>query len=688
MNSIKWLIGILVSLFALLVIGVVILVNFVNPNDYREQINHAISEKIHKPFAIHGDISWVLFPSLGFKAQNMTVGDRHTKDLYVELNTLEINLQLLPLLHKNVALNALHIDGAQIVLPSDIADTQASAITESSNPAAAMLTIPSLSLKALSIKNANLSKQKPNGTVLWQIKNLTANMTNMSWNKSFPETVNFTFNDPDKNILAKINFKTDININPHTQTIYLSSPKLMIENSGSGLFTGTLHVTMNQLIADLSTQNLSLEKFSGDLNQLSFSGEAIVNHFLNNPTAQGQLALKSNQLNSVLRAFHIALPQMQSESALSNFSLATHFQYDNNQLHADPLTIQLDQATIKGSLASSDLKNLALEINLSVPSFNLGNYLKATNPAEAKKIVLEDSQFNMKLLPPIGAEQSILASTASGSLTIKKLTINDQTLSNLSLLLDAKNQLIKIIKWHSEIWQGAVDASGFLNLQRSTPEFTINPQIQHMEIKNLMALLEPKFKLSGLANVTGSISAAGDSLDTIKQNLGGRLTVRVNNGVLHGMDITYWLKAADNLLHKQALPAKMNNPETNFGTLTATLLMNRGLISNSDLLLAGPTLHVTGQGSIDLPREALNYHLFIAKTNADTGGAHHDVVPLIISGSFDHPSVGLDIEALTKQIVGKALDKEKNQLKKALSSQLAQNQVGQQLGNALDKLFH
>jgi len=690
MKAIKWLIGVLVAVFTLLVIGVVILVNFVNPNDYREQINHVISDKIHKPFAINGEISWVLFPSLGFKAQNMTIGDRHTQDLYVELSTLELNLQLLPLLHKNIALNALHIDGAQIILPSDAHDVNTATQTNGSdNLAAAMLALPDLSLKAFSIKNANLTKQKPNGAVLWQIKNLAEEITELSWDKPFTETADFNFSYPDKNISAKINFKTDMEINTHTQTIRLFSPKLVVENSGSELFTGTIRINMHQLTADLGRENLLLEKLSGNLNQLNFAGEASVNHFLNNPAAQGQLALKSDQLKSFLQSVHITLPQMQSASALSHFALTTHFQYANNQLQANPLTIELDQATINGSITSSDVKNLALEVKLSTPHFDLGNYLKASNPADAKKMTLENSQCNVKLLPPVGNEQSLLASTASGFLTIKKLTINDQSLGNLSLLVDAKNQMIKIIKLHSELWQGAVDASGFINLQHGATEFTLNPQIQHMEIKNLMALLEPKFKISGSVNLNGSINSVGSSLGMIKQNLTGHLNLRVNNGILHGIDISYWLKAADNVLRKQSLPQQPSNPETNFGTLTASLSMNRGLISNPDLLMAGPTLYVTGQGSVNLPSETLNYHLFLAKTNTDTGAAHHDVIPLLISGSFDHPSIDLDLAALTKKIIGKELDKQKDKLlEKALGSQLAQSQVGQQLGDALGKLFH
>jgi hypothetical protein len=103
----------------------------------------------------------------------------------------------------------------------------------------------------------------------------------------------------------------------------------------------------------------------------------------------------------------------------------------------------------------------------------------------------------------------------------------------------------------------------------------------------------------------------------------------------------------------------------------------------------GPTLYVKGQGSIDLPRESLNYHLLLAKTNEDTGDAQNDIIPLLITGSFDHPSVRLDMAALTKQLISSEVGKQKDKLlQKALGSDLAQSPVGQQLGQALGKLFH
>lgn len=690
MKIIKWVIGIVLAVFVLLVIAVVVLVNFVNPNDYRNQINQAISDKIHKPFAIKGDISWVFFPSLGFKAQNMTIGDRQAKDLYVELNILEINLQLLPLLHKNIAVNALRVDGAQVLLPADQDDAQATfSAAENNNPANALFALPQLSLKALSIKNANIVKQKSNGAPLWQIKNLSEEATDLSINQTFPEQVDFTFSYPEKNISANINFKTDLRFDMPAATLQLFSPKLRIENSSNGLLNGTLNFTMKKLLVDLLKQNISAEKFSGDFNQLNFSGQTTVNHFLTNPSAQGNIALSTDHLKAVFDTLHIALPKMQSESALSKFSLTTDFQYDNNQLRADPLTVQLDQATFKGSITSADLKNLAVELNLGVPNLNLSDYLTASDPSGASHINLAGSQLNVKLLPPIG-EQSWLASTVSGSMKVKKLTYNNEVLSNLELGLDAKNQIFNIIKFHSEIWQGMVDATGVVNLQRSAPQFTLNPQIKNMQIKNIMAIVEPKFNLTGLANMNGTINSAGSSLDAIKQNLTGRLAVRVNSGVLHGVDVSYWLKAAQQVLHQQGLPgAQPSNAQTQFGTLTATLVMNQGVVNNSDLLMVGPTLYVKGQGTVDLPRETINYHLFLAKTNEDTRQAHHDVIPLVITGSFDHPSFGLDMAALTQQVVSKVFDKQKDRLlQKALGGQISQSQVGQQLGDALGKLFH
>jgi hypothetical protein len=67
-----------------------------------------------------------------------------------------------------------------------------------------------------------------------------------------------------------------------------------------------------------------------------------------------------------------------------------------------------------------------------------------------------------------------------------------------------------------------------------------------------------------------------------------------------------------------------------------------------------------------------------------TGKQHADVVPLIITGSFDQPKIQPDMAAISKAIL---LNQKDQVVKKVMGEDLANSPLGQQVSGVLGQIL-
>ena len=94
------------------------------------------------------------------------------------------------------------------------------------------------------------------------------------------------------------------------------------------------------------------------------------------------------------------------------------------------------------------------------------------------------------------------------------------------------------------------------------------------------------------------------------KTLDGTVDFKVADGALEGADLWYEIRRARAVLKQQAVPERPSGPpRTPFTALTGTGTMNDGVMKNDDLNVAMQYLKVTGQGTVDLPKNSLDYRL-------------------------------------------------------------------------------
>lgn len=109
MRILKYFIYLIIFIVLFAVATVIGLASYVNPNDYKDQINQQLTQKTGRSVNVNGNIAWSFWPTVGFKFQNVSVAQPLTT-----IREVEVRVRPLPLLKKQIQITSFTLSGIQI----------------------------------------------------------------------------------------------------------------------------------------------------------------------------------------------------------------------------------------------------------------------------------------------------------------------------------------------------------------------------------------------------------------------------------------------------------------------------------------------------------------------------------------------------------------------------------------------
>jgi len=165
-----------------------------------------------------------------------------------------------------------------------------------------------------------------------------------------------------------------------------------------------------------------------------------------------------------------------------------------------------------------------------------------------------------------------------------------------------------------------------------------------LELKTLLADTMDLSRFSGKVTTDVAFLGVGQSVHAIMNSLKGNGSVDVGQGTISGLDL-------DRLL--RGMPG---GGTTVFDSLTGTMVIEKGVMTNQDLLLSLPSVLAKGEGWVGLGARNLDYLFTPQIRSSDDQGL---AVPIRIKGSWDDPSIRPELD----KALGVDLDAEKEKLK-------------------------
>jgi AsmA protein len=674
------------TLVALVIVAVIALLLFVDPNKYRGDIEKAAKEHSSRALTIRGKLELKVFPWLAFGVHDVELSNRpgFGQQPFLTVQNASIGVKLLPLLSSRLQVSRVKLEGAHLNLVSrgeqnnwqDLSESKESEKTPNE---------PSGPPPAISIEGVDVSKTSVDYTD--EVKKSTTQLGNLELHTGRLES------DAARTALEKVELHG-------TYLAQSSATDATAATKGAGAANAAsaggasveapkplaFSLTTSALALDNTAHTLAPAKIQLKVGDVAVDVSVAGEKMSTARVVTGSVSVPSTSARKLLQSLGIAPPITRDPKALSAFALETNFSLTPKQLQLTGLQLTLDDTKVQGTAAVEDLDTSALRFNLNVTQINIDRY-RAPELVE-KAAAAKHPASPAPALPPTPLPLETLRKLdVNGTLRVATATFSNLVFTDVVLPLVAKDGHVRLGPTQAHLYGGSYNGDIVLDARPVQAQLSLNEHLKGTDIGALVKAAVDSGRLSGRADADVAVTGVGNTDDAIKRSLNGKIDVNVKQGAVVGVDIVYELQRVNALLKRQIPAARTGSgpARTNFNALQMHGGLDKGVLRVDDLKMETDFLKVNGKGTLDTTTEAINYQLVAAVNKAPAGntaaGGGLDAlsaveVPLTITGTMSSPTVRPDIEALAKGKLGQEV------------KQKAGDLVKKKLGDKLKDLFN
>jgi AsmA protein len=661
------------ALLALLVLAVIALSLFVDPNRYRGDIERVAKEHTARVLVIRGPLRLKLFPWLGLSVRDVELSNPpgYGTQPFLAVQNASIGVKLLPLLGKRVEVSRVALEGVSINLVSRGEENNWKDLGESKEPPARSTGSESPLQGALSIEGVDLSKS----SLVYrdEVKKTTTQIGGLELHAGRLEAghdrAGIASLEVQGTYLARSDAdKADADLKP--LPFSLRSPGLTLDSAASRLAPTKIELKLGEaaLLVSLSGEKLSTDR-----------------------VVSGSVTVPKTSPRKLLQSLGITPPVTRDSGVLSAFELQTNFRLTPRDLQLSALQLTLDETHVQGSAAIEDLDSTALAFDLNVSPINLDRYrppVEKAPPGPAKRPATTAAAPAPAKAPTPLPLESLRKLNAHGTLRVAGATFSNLVFTNVVMPLMAKDGHIHLGPTQARLYGGSYNGDIVLDARPVQAQLSLNEHVHDTDIGALLKAALDSSRLSGHADANVAVTGVGNTDEAIIRSLNGKIDANVKQGALVGIDVVFEMQRANSLLKREMPPQRTAGPvRTVFNALQMKSTLDKGVLRIDDLRVETDFLKIHGGGTLDTVTEAINYQL-VTSVNAlpATGGPDRAAgsgldalksveVPLTITGTLSSPTVRPDIGALAKGKLGQEVQ------------QKAQDLVKKKLGDKLKDLF-
>lgn len=691
----KFLFSSFIGIILLLAISVTTLVTLVNPNHFKTQISRAVQERTGRKFTIHGNISWSFFPWAGLKIQDATLANpsEFNKKSFLNAGNIDISLKLWPLVLGKIYIGAIKLNHLHLVLIRNAAGhtnwhdltTQLNQKKPSTTASTHTHTrFPSLHISTISVSDSDvewIDKKKKQYILL---SNLNLQSNNIGINKPFTITARSTINSKKPNLKANTEFSTLVTLAPQKANYRLQNTHIKItlnqlNNKTPKASTLPLKIDTN-IILDNKQKTVTLNNLTIRLANMQIQASISGKSLDSTPEFNGKIQLLSFNPKETLSTFGQPL-RLKNTQALEQASGSFTFIATPNSITLNNLKLSVDKANIEGSFSLADFTKSSINFDLHINKLLPEQYMRTNEQRDNTKnqTGAKDSRDSLSFLRNWQITNS--------SLHIDQLVLSKLNLQQVSAKITGKKGIIQIAPISAELYDGNLHGGITLDIQRKLPRYTINANLDKINIKKMLLETTNKAPITGTLALNTNLTTRGKSQETLIKTLNGKGSFSLNNGYIEGIDAGYILAKAAAIMNKQSkfLAFEKGPQQTTFDKVIGSFQIKNGLLHNQDMELSSPTLATHGAGKINLINEKINYLMKVtgvksmsSNNGKETRTLNNWSVPIRITGTFSSPIFSPDFTDLAKQVVKKQIKKQIRNL----------NNLGKAVvGETLNKLF-
>jgi len=708
---VKWTIGVIGILIALIVIISLSLPLFIDPNDYKDTIAKKVREQTGRELSIPGDIKLDV-SLIGLKTV-FSLGDINlssSKDFpgteFFSSKLAEINLALWPLItKKELMVNKIILKGVNINLVrnkdgagswDDLAgDRQPQ---PEKKPADRAKDIPkdksgkglaAIDIGAIQGRDINFTYVDNQVGRTVKLSNFNLDVGHIRNGKSFPLKASFDLFHEDsqkKSVSAAVDTKSNF-------TFFTAQQHFIIDGFNcKGLVQG-VPASGQELDLEVSADiDLELQKQKIEIKKLAIrQGEMQIKTILtlagfSDPQLTGSLEVLEFSPRAQAESLGMTLP-LEDPKSLSQMSGEIDFSGNMNELQVKKLTLNLDDTTVNGTASVKNILNPAYDLVLHINQLDLDRYKmvkKVEQAQEASPATPRSPQKEQDGDQIIIPAEQLRNLTFSAEIKIDKLKAAKLNIANIQLKASGSEGLIKLDPFAADMYEGTVTVTGDLDARPDIPKMHFIKELQGVQLGPMFMDMKGKEEIKGRADIHADLTTNGMTKNELTRNANGKMTLSLADGEIAKLKIIDTIRTAKALIGSQKEeekqpdtaqqtdagkePSKENKSSgrpTTFASLTATGVITNGVFKNNDLLAESELMKVTGKGTVNMVTEQVDYLLtiYLAKyLERDEKSGLVELadrpIPYRVKGTFDKIAQSAALEKLLVDEGKKLLIKE------------------------------
>lgn len=626
MKAIMWIGIVVAGLIVLIVLGLLIVPNFVDVEKYKPQIEQRVAEATGRPFNIGGELRLSLFPWAGLSFSDLHLGNPPgfaEKD-FISVKSFDVKVKLFPLVFKNVQVKRFIMEGPRIVL--ERAKDGRGSWEGIGKPSAKVPAKPpekkekppeqgrkeAIPLKGLAVGDFSIS----DGSLLW-----------IDHAKGARQEL--------KDLIVRLQ---DVSLE---QPIRISLSALLDNRPLS------LKGKMGPLGKDPGKGTVPLEIVLKALDKLDIKVQGELVDPAIGPKFNLAIQVAPFSPRKLIKELGQDLPITTADpTVLDRIALKARVKGSPQAVALDEGALDLDDSKLFFSAKLKDFSKPDIIFNMKVDQIDLDRYLPppSEEPPEKEKTKAPPEKKKMDYTP-------LRTLVLDGELRAAKVKMKNARVEDFHLKVHGRNGLLTLDPLNLRLYQGTLSAKGALDVRKDTPKTNFSLKTEGVTVRPLLNDMLKKDFLEGNMHAQVELQMKGDEGEKIKHTLNGNGDFRFKDGAIVGIDLAGMVrnaKAAFGLIEKGD-----KRPRTDFSELLAPFTITNGVVNTSKTSLMSPLLRVLVAGKADLIREILDFRVepkFVTtlKGQGDTVKRSGLTVPVLVTGSFSSPKFRPDLKGMLK----------------------------------------
>lgn len=690
------IIGIVVGVIVVVVVvAAVALLVFVNPNDYRDQIQSVVKQQTGRNLTIAGDLHLSVFPWLGLELGKVSLGNApgFGAEPFASVSAVDVRVRLLPLLHKELEVGKLTLEGLQLHLQRNRQGRTNWADLAGGRPAAGAPAHPAatpggaklaaLTVGGLDVRDAALTYSDAASGASYRIDHMNLTTGQVAPGKPADIALHMDYSAKPPDVTGTLALRMRLTLDQALQRFGLQATRLQVTAKGPTLGVPEAQLEVQgDIDLDMAKQTVAVRGLQLRALDVTADGELSGQHILSAPAFAGKLRVEPFNPRALLKRLGQAVPKLRDPAALGKLTVDLAFRTSPEQAALRDIKVLLDDTALTGQVAVSSFRHPAIAFNFKADAIDLDRYLPPQTSAPPSPAATTAAGATELPLAPLRTLN------VDGNVTIGELTAYNLHSKNVRITIRAKDGRIRINPATAEMYQGHYDGDIGLDVTGRVPRLSMKEALKAVQVGPLLKDLMGDDKLHGTANLRADLTATGSTPDQMRKSLNGTAGFAFTNGMVKGINIARLLRDARARLKGEPVPKEQGPDTTDFTSLTGTVKVVNGVVRNDDLNAKSPLLRVDGAGTADLVKQSADYRLKVAVVGSLQGQGGRELaelkgltIPLRIHGPFTKPAISVELgpafkgrlEAEKKRLheqQQQKIEQEKRKLKRQMQEKL------------------